>query len=272
MKKDIKSKILLIVVIVFIILVILALVTVIAIKSMQNNENITEENEVTNDISENPEGDNSIDENIIDNQDQTESNISYVETSDGSKIPVPEGFEYVEGTKSQGAVIQDENGNQFVFVSLDGISYIRRTFENPYTATDENETNKEATSEEVEYKESENEVYTASVTKYQGFYIGRYEASKNQEDDNKANTIKGVTPWTEITYSQMQDVAQNTYAENPNVISDLPSSYAWDSLCTWLSDSGYNIYNSTSYGNYTNNVEGTRKISCYWKKFKMGNK
>ena len=196
-------------------------------------------------------------ENSVGTTAEGDSNITYIKTSDESEIPVPEGFKYVEGTVSTGAVIEDENGNQFVWVPTDEVLFARRNFDTP-EQNSQNEITQ--TTEFFETVESNSE-YIECVNKYKGFYIGRYEASENSEDVNKACTKRGVLPWTEIVYDKMRRVAKNTYADNPSVISDITSSYTWDTLCEWISKSGYDIYNSTTYGNYANNTEGTRQKS-----------
>lgn len=202
-------------------------------------------------------------ENVVTETGDGESKITYVKTTDESEIPVPEGFKYVEGTVSTGAVIEDENGNQYVWVPTDETLFARRNFDTSSPTTTEGNAVNETTVSKTEFFETteSNSEYIESVNKYKGFYIGRYEASENPDDSEKACSKKGVLPWTEIVYDKIRRVAKNTYADNSSVMSDISSSYTWDTLCEWLSKSGYDIYNSTSYGNYANNTEGTRQKS-----------
>lgn len=207
------------------------------------------------------ETENVIEDNSTDVE-KTEAKITYVETSDGNKIPVPEGFTYVEGAMTKGAVIKDADGNEFVWVPLLNNLYTRRTFIDPNSvSTNETGQTDENTTNQINFSENENMDYSTSVNKYKGFYIARYEASKNESDEKKAKSIKGVTPWTEITYEQMSEIAKKTYESNPYITSDLPSSYSWDLMCKWLQDSGYDIFDSTQYGNYTNNRLGTHSLA-----------
>ena len=79
-------------------------------------------------------------------------------------VPIPKGFKYKEGTKYTGLVIQDNTGNEFVWVPATESTYAKDTsFDgNPPTGDD---TLPNGITDE-----------TAEVVKYGGFYIGRYEA------------------------------------------------------------------------------------------------
>ncbi len=195
----------------------------------------------------------------------SESKITYINTEDKSRIPVPEGFSYVEGTISSGAVIQDENGNQFVWVPTDDIVFRRKNLTNPNNNQIQNniDENKSTMLNDFsifsETAES-NRQYIDSVNKYKGFYIARFESSKDPNDENKAKSIRGQKPLTEMVYKKMRRMAQNTYKDHSSVSSDIASSYTWDTMCEWLEKSGYNIYDSTSYGNYYNNSEGEKRV------------
>lgn len=263
MKNNKMIKILVISVIVILVLSV-AIVTGVILLS-KNNQKTEQSNTSENSVNE----ENSVaEENTTGNEtENSESHIEYIATSDGSTIPVPEGFSYVEGTLSTGAVISDEKGNQFVWVPTDNLVFARRTFENPNVTANENENNtntlqstNEVETQQANFSESaeSNAEYIDSVNKYKGFYIARYEASMDPEDEKKASSVSGVMPLTEITYDKAREVAKNTYADNNSVSSDITSSYTWDTMCEWLKNSGYDIYNSTSYGNYLNNNEGTK--------------
>lgn len=263
MKNNKTMKIIIISVAIVLVISIIAVLAIVLIpKNSDNQNNNNQVSEETNTVAENV----AQDENTVDQEGEDTQDVEYVETSDGSKIPLPKGFTYVEGTVSTGAVIKDEKGNEFVWVPTDNIVFARRTFENPNTNTsdEENTTNIGSTNEvevaEANFSESaeSNAEYMDSVNKYRGFYIGRYEASQDAEDENKASTVSGAVPLTEIVYDRMREIAQNTYADSSSVKSDITSSFVWDTLCKWLENSGYDIYNSTSYGNYANNIEGTK--------------
>lgn len=261
MKNNKTMKIIIISVAIVLVISIIAVLAIVLIPKNNNSNENTVSKEETNTVDENIV----TDESNVETENGEEPVIEYIETSDGSKIPLPQGFTYVEGTVSTGAVIKDEKGNEFVWVPTDNLVFARRTFENPNVNTTEEENTTSASTNEVEVEEANfsestesNAEYIDSVNKYKGFYIGRYEASQDSEDDKKASTISGVVPLTEIVYDRMREIAQNTYTDSNSVKSDITSSYTWDTLCEWLKNSGYDIYNSTSYGNYANNIEGTK--------------
>src|SRR5574344_961897 len=173
-------------------------------------------------------------------------------------VPIPKGFTYVEGTKNTGVVIQDSIGNQFVWVPVDGtnVKYQKDfSFPSEYGATADN------TSDDTLPSGVSDE--TSDVTKYGGFYIGRYEAGvpDNQTtiDGNSASTSnvtgiptikKGKVSWTCITYINSKPNAESMYNTSTSVKSGLLTGKAWDTTCNWLKSTGVDILDSTSYGNY----------------------
>ncbi len=116
-----------------------------------------------------------------------------------------------------------------------------------------------------------------SVAKYGGFYVGRYEAGvpesinygettkyidkANAENRNKSAdqveekdlpaSRKGLQAWNYVSQTNAKDLSEKMYADSTSVTSRLIDSYAWDTICHWLSkDNKYNVTNSTSWGNY----------------------
>ena len=248
-----------------IVLLIISIIIIIIGKNKKDNINDTNTNSIDINIVE----ENKVEENNGPEENINNSNIRNVKTTDGSEIPLPEGFSYKEGTVSTGAVIEDEKGNQFVWVPTNEVGFKRKNLSNPnqkqVLETEENSIiQKSDISNDFsiffETIES-NKQYIESVNKYKGFYIARFEASIDPNDENKAKSIRGAKPLTETVYNKMRRIAKNTYSDHSSVISDLSSSYTWDTMCEWLKKSGYDIYNSTIYGNYYNNNEGTKKIA-----------
>ena len=100
----------------------------------------------------------------------------------------------------------------------------------------------------------ETEDYTESVNNNGGFYIGRYEASK--EGENVA--VKGnVKPWNRIKYSIALGKAQNMYSSlsEKNFTSSLLTGAAWDRTLGWLEETGQVtsseiVGDSKTWGNY----------------------
>ena len=77
--------------------------------------------------------------------------------------PIPKGFTYKEGTKDTGLVIQDSNGNEFVWVPATENAYVKDTSFRGGKPTGDDTLPNGITDE------------TADVKKYGGFYIGRYD-------------------------------------------------------------------------------------------------
>ena len=196
-------------------------------------------------------------------------------------IPIPGGFHIPEdsGTSvEEGIVIEDDSGNQFVWIpvgeykvsttvnttgkltnnlsrrewgeanevkeptEIDGDSAIKQSSLATYYG--EGNSNSVAKDQIEEFKES--------AKNYGGFYIGRYEQGK----DNvcKAN----VVPYTDITRDQAKTQAEAMYDGNNYVVSELISSYAWDTALNFICQTnkeGYLLATTTSsaYGITGNN-------------------
>jgi hypothetical protein len=158
---------------------------------------------------------------------------------------IPKGFSHVEGTEvDTGYVIEDEAGNQFVWVPVESGTLTRNT--------DGNE----------QYEETD---YTAtglynSVAKYYGFYIAKYEASQGNENGLAiANSMEGKIPWSNVTYETAYDAAINTATayDYVGVKTCLINSYAWDTTLAWINESVTNYSSNTSYGNYSGTILAT---------------
>ena len=106
----------------------------------------------------------------------------------------------------------------------------------------------------------------ASIEKYGGFYIGRYELTAN-----------GVKPGEVLTRTNWYNLYKNctTLAKSgSNTMSRMIWGAQWDVTCLWLQESGYNINDSTSWGNYSNNsVEGagTKQPTGFSESWKANN-
>ena len=168
-------------------------------------------------------------------------------------VPVPKGFTYKEGTKDTGLVIQDEKGNEFVWVPATESTYVKDTSFPGRTPTDDDTLPNGITDE------------TADVVKYGGFYIGRYEAGIPEGDTSPSNETgipvskKGATVWTYIDYTNSKARAESMIS-NEYVQTGLLTGKAWDTTCHWIEDSLSSINKSASlrdsryYGNYRNSL------------------
>ena len=171
-------------------------------------------------------------------------------------VPVPKGFTYKEGTKDTGLVIQDEKGNEFVWVPATESTY-RKDTSFPGVTPRRDDTLPNGIDE------------TADVVKYGGFYIGRYEAGIPKGDTSSSNKIgipvskKDATVWTNINYTNAKASAENMIS-NEYVQTGLLTGKAWDTVCHWIK-SDDELKDSRTYGNY-NNSESPANVSGYGKK------
>lgn len=187
---------------------------------------------------------------------EIEGNIEHYQISENEEIPVPPTFEYVEGDIKTGAVIQDENKNQFVWIPVnEENTYDRRFFKNNGEGTEEEHLEELNLSDIVDY----NKEYDKSVEKYGGFYVARFEAGKEDNNDrpvSKANTL----PWTEVLWEKAKQLSTQMYDENDYFQTDLINSYAWDTICNWMELAEIDVDDSTSYGNYQDSRDGLNRI------------
>ena len=172
-------------------------------------------------------------------------------------VPVPKGFTYKEGTKDTGLVIQDEKGNEFVWVPATESTYVTDTSIRGVTPTGDDTLPNGITDE------------TTDVVKYGGFYIGRYEAGIPEGDTSPSNKTgipvskKGATVWSNINYTNAKANAESMI-NNEYVQTGLITGTAWDTVCHWIK-SDDELKDSRTYGNY-NNSESPANVSGYGKK------
>ena len=97
----------------------------------------------------------------------------------------------------------------------------------------------------AETMKNDYEEMIASLEKYKGFYIGRYELTANGEKTGATQT--GVNWW---------ELYKNctTLASGSKVKTRMIWGLQWDATCNWLASSGFNIKDSSTWGNYDNNT------------------
>ena len=230
------------------------------------------------------------------------ANTTTIQDDLGNSVVIPGGFhlDADSGTKvEEGIVIEDDNGNQFVWIptgtynvteevekitepdAQDGKltnNLARRswgTANQIIKPTEITADNGDGVIEDSYYGEGSTQ-YT-SIAKNQieafkasaspksevnpngkgGFYIGRYE-------QGTGNVCKaGVTPYTQITIDTSKNQAEAMYkGKNNNVVSELISSYAWDTTLNFICQTnieGYTLAttNSNIYGNIGLDSAGT---------------
>ena len=203
--------------------------------------------------------------------------------TDGVKIPT--GFYYVGGTKTSGIVISDNVndkdkyknkavvgtdllGNQYVWIpcttdnTSSDLQYTRtewgvevdgnsRAIKDELTLTDASVTYSDADTANGINADVSKEIVAqikaekASVAKYGGYYIGRYEVGRNSDT---AVVKYNQTPYASITWSTAYGLAKKIIT-NSEATSYLCSSYAWDTAVNF-------IQNNSTAKNYATSIEG----------------
>ena len=188
--------------------------------------------------------------------------------TEGAEWGSKNGYQY-------GLVIQDESGNQFVWVPVDGTTV-------KFERYDFGKMNSSISSFD-DLMETVPEAITTSVTNNGGFYIARYEAGKldgvTLETNGSVRPVskQGVEVWDEIAWSDngtnddtnpgngIVTVARSMYPEediNYGVVSTLIYGIQWDTALKFIGaydtgEAGYDTYalDSTGMGNYNDKNE-----------------
>ena len=192
-------------------------------------------------------------------------------TYPGGNVWIPEGFRISKDSAStvqNGVVIEDKDGNQFVWVPVATIADYKRTAYSTNGATEETDT--ATNSIKIEYSSSDSNYFTealpedekTSVERYKGFYIGRYEAGdkenteaktlRSSNDVTKTVTIKAnQAPYNYVTRTQAVSLAEGfSTKQGYKAKTKLVSSYAWDTTIAFLQKVNSDYGNSSEEGNY----------------------
>ncbi len=185
---------------------------------------------------------------------------------------IPKGFKAINDGATwptdwnKGLVIEDVNGNQFVWVPVDGtnVTYTKWCTTNiSYASTTDDTLPVGVTNEKNQ------------VLKYGGFYIARYEAGKVGVDQlvSKKNAIV----WANIKYTDLKVKSESMY-NTDKVKSGLVTGTQWDTIMKWVQNLGKNITDSRSWGNFYDsiapaNVTGykTKQVAGYSEMWKANN-
>ena len=219
-------------------------------------------------------------------------------------VTIPGGFHLDKdsGTKvEEGIVIEDENGNQFVWIPVgtynvttevdkDGTQDGKLTNEltrRIFTSEGATSGNGDEVMDTFFYGEgNENSVakdqiegFKTSATTNKGFYIGRYEAGT--ETERTAETDQLTTPLVQankypyvyVTRDEAKQQAEAMYSSNSEIkaTSQLISSYAWDTALNFIcqtNEEGYVLAmtSDSTYGNIDTNKKtqtGGYPADCY---------
>ncbi|MFR2571784.1 MAG: hypothetical protein ACLS90_08925 [Clostridia bacterium] len=182
--------------------------------------------------------------------------------SEGQKIPIPADFTVSskenENKASKGLVISDDNGNEFVWIpcSVDSTNFTKTQYNRAeWNVEDDNDTlaskneltlnlpDSTCSSYDIQYGLNStitNEIVLQinneknSISKYGGYYIGRYETGINQE---KPIIKYNQTPYSNIIWSKAYNLAKN-FINTIGVDSYLCSGYSFDTAINFIQNSG----------------------------------
>ena len=177
---------------------------------------------------------------------------------------IPEGFkpvdengaEWGDGTNppleedvNSGLIIEDKQGNQFVWVPVTG-NYERNT---SYEITEVSEAAytdtgylPEGIQPTTDYRTNNENAEKEAVLAKGGFYISRYEAGK--EGESTIVSKKGAIVWNNISQADCKTTAK-TFINNENVKSALCSGIQWDKTMEFVNgkqDGTGNTYDVTT--------------------------
>ena len=189
-------------------------------------------------------------------------------TDDG--VPIPTGFEYIEGTKDEGVVISDDDGNEFVWVPVDDFSKFAKAANTGVEGDYQGilyDVNSDGTMQEkidygqgtTEYREPANlsttydnttnlAEWTAdlfqdeynkmaeSVKKYKGFYVGRYETGGFNSTKVVSKAGENQASCIGIDWYIMYSMQKALYGENASVTSGMIYGAQWDAIMLWMKD------------------------------------
>ena len=117
----------------------------------------------------------------------------------------------------------------------------------------------------AENMKSDYEEMIASLEKYKGFYIGRYELTANGEKTGATQTsVNWYTLYKNCT----------TLAVGSKVKTRMIWGLQWDATCNWLATSNFDIKNSSTWGNYRNNTadgHGSKQNTGFSESWKANN-
>ena len=217
-------------------------------------------------------------------------NASYTD-SENATVTIPKGFKVSdvaktedtdgEQTVSTGLVIQDANGNEFVWVPVnytatgtlddDGLdSGFKDTFKRSTTSSSYTEPYASGYGENGAEEKSDYLKMMKSVQKNKGFYIGRYEAGTTEPRTSSTTTSSTVVvkrdayPYIYVKWGDAINtvgeegavyLSKNMYSANEiGATSTLCYGVQWDAAMRFVADSTHSTSNSTNWGNYKNNA------------------
>ena len=172
---------------------------------------------------------------------------------------------------NEGLVIEDEIGNQFVWVPVDGsnVTYVKWCTIGFSYLSCRDDTSAIPVTENTQ------------IDTYHGFYVARYEAgltttttsqstSTNNNTSTTAVSMQGAKIWNYINYNNANTVAKamvNNTATYGNNKSGLVTGKQWDTIMKWYQNAGIKLDKTQDWGTYYNlpyTIQGTTEKPALW--------
>ena len=183
---------------------------------------------------------------------QLEEQQNINEIAEDGEYWIPTGFKEAEDsaeTIKEGKVIEDEKGNQFVWIPC----YVKegvKTSEKcavEYKRTDFGKgSDIELCSEELNAEDLE------SIKKYGGFYIGRFETGKDEKENVVIKRFQNPYNFIKLSDCKIKaiDFAKINKYNTDKVYTKITSSYAWDTALQFIEKTVENYAINSPQGNY----------------------
>ena len=191
----------------------------------------------------------------------------------GNRVKVPAGFKIAEDsatTVEDGVVIEDKDGNQFVWIPAktedEGGATIKLSAGGTATIVYQRTDFGKQYGNYSDYSETMPSDEEASVNAWGGYYIGRFEAGDKESTEAKTmrtsgtsqtNTItikKDQAPYNYITFANLKSLAEgmDTAQGYTTATTKLVSSYAWDTAISYMQIKNSDYGTNSLEGNYLN--------------------
>ena len=208
-----------------------------------------------------------------------------------NEVVIPARFKLASDSATKvedGIVIEDLDGNQFVWIPAKtedkGGATIKLSAEGTATIIYQRIDWGMQTGSYSDYLEELPDDEEASINKYGGYYIGRYEAGDKEstvekimrnENSSETNTItikKGQVAYNWITYKNAKLLAEgmNEKQGYATTFTKLISSYAWDTAINFIQVKNDNYGTAPEVGNYRDiefsyeDLNGDVQTKIYW--------
>ena len=161
-----------------------------------------------------------------------------------------------ENVIKTGLVVIGTDGSEYVWVPATKKTLTTHEFGSYFSGGDKISNYHDETDLDS-YKEMVN-----SVDAYGGFYIGRYEASKGQNNLPLSKKVSSNNPgsiWVQFSPQDTVGACEKLYSDNDSVQGFFPWGVNWDTMLQWLIDSKDKtqeqvVRDSSSWGNYSNDT------------------